>query len=487
MKELLSWGIRELISALKIRKISAIELAKAYIERAQECRDLNMYVYETFDLALKQAKESDERYARSREFSLDGIPIAVKDIFCTEGIRTTACSKMLENFIPPYESTVTDRLFKHGAVMIGKANMDEFAMGSSNCHSYFGAALNPWKRNDNPNLKMVPGGSSGGSAAAVAARACVASLGTDTGGSVRQPASFCGIVGAKPTYGRCSRYGIISFASSLDQAGVFARSVEDCAILFEKICGVDEKDPTTSPEPVPNFVSSVKNSISGMKIGIPKEYIIDGISDEILSLWNKGKEYLKDAGAQIVDISLPHTKYSLAVYYVIAPAEAYSNFSRYDGVRYGYRPKEAKNFEELVSESRGGGFGIEVKRRMLLGNYILSSSEYDSSFVKAQKVRRLIQNDFLNAFEQVDAILVPTAPSVAFDTENQPTDPVLMYLNDIFTVVANLAGLPGISVPTVLGDGGLPLGLQIISKPFDEASMFKIAHKIETAAQFPFL
>ncbi len=487
MGELLSFDIGGLISALKSRKISAIELVKAYIERAQRCRDLNAYVYETFDLALKQAKEADERYAKSRELPLDGIPIAVKDMFCTKGIRTTACSKILENFVPPYESTVTERLFNSGAVMIGKTNMDEFAMGSSNCTSYFGAALNPWKRVGKPDLKIVPGGSSGGSAAAVAARTCIASLGTDTGGSVRQPASFCGIVGAKPTYGRCSRYGIISFASSLDQAGVFTRSVEDCAIVFEKICGVDEKDPTTSPEPVLNFASSVKDSISGMKIGIPKEYIVDGISDEILALWNKGKEYLKDAGAEIVDVSLPHTKYSLAVYYVIAPAEAYSNFSRYDGVRYGYRAQGVSNFEELVSRSRGVGFGAEVKRRMLLGNYILSSSEYDSYFVKAQKVRKLIQNDFIDAFKQVDAILVPTAPSVAFDIENQPSDPILMYLNDIFTVVANLAGLPGISVPAALGDGGLPLGLQIISRPFDEASMFKVAHKIETAAQFPLL
>ncbi len=487
MKDVLSMDIYQTLSLLRKKEISAVDLIQEHIKRTIEYKDLNAYVLNTFDLALRKAEESNKRYTKGEWLALDGIPIAVKDIFCTNGIRTTACSKILENFIPNYESTVTSMLFGRGAIMIGKTNMDEFAMGSSNINSYFGPAFNPWMKRGQEKFNLVPGGSSGGSASAVAAKTCMASLGTDTGGSVRQPASFCGVVGIKPTYGRCSRYGIISFASSLDQAGVFTRSVRDAAIVLEEMCGTDEKDPTSSPEKVPNWSSMTKGSISGMRVGIPKEYMVNGISDEIVNLWNKGKEYLKDAGAEIVDISLPHTKYALAVYYVIAPAEAYSNFAKYDGVRYGIRAKDSKNFEDLVSLSREHGFGPEVKRRMLLGNYILSSGGYDSYFLKAQKVRKLILNDFLDAFQKVDVILTPAAPSTAFSVENQPTDPILMYLNDIFTVVCNLAGLPGISVPTMLGDCGLPLGLQIIGKPFDEEAIFKAADKIETAAKFQLL
>lgn len=464
--------------------ISPTELVKAHLERAEETKELNAYVLMMEEFALKQAIESERKYRQGSHGIIEGIPVAIKDSFCIKGFRTTGCSRILENFIPEYESTVTSYLCNHGGIMIGKTNMDELAMGSSNKTSYFGPVVNPWRRN-NDNSKLVPGGSSGGSAAAVAARSCMGALGSDTGGSVRQPASFTGIVGIKPTYGRCSRYGLIAFASSLDQAGVFARSVEDASLMLQAICGYDRQDATSKNIAVPEWSKSLKNGIKGLKIGIPKEYYIEGINKQISALWQKGIEWLKNAGAEIIDISLPHTQYALPIYYVIAPAEASSNLSRFDGVRYGLRiEEEGDDINAMISKTREQGFGEEVKRRIMIGTYLLSSSQYDLHYLKAQKVRKLLQKDFIDAFEKIDAILIPTAPSEAFAIDEQITDPLTMYLNDIFTVTVNLAGLPGISVPGGLSENGLPLGLQVISKPFDEETMLKVAYQMEAAANF---
>jgi aspartyl-tRNA(Asn)/glutamyl-tRNA(Gln) amidotransferase subunit A len=428
------------------------------------------------------AKASDERLAKGQALPLDGVPLAIKDLFCTEGVATTAASKILEGFVPPYESKVTENLWRAGACMLGKTNLDEFAMGSSNVTSAYGHVASPWRR-PGDNRPLVPGGSSGGSAASVAARAALAATGTDTGGSIRQPASFCGIVGMKPTYGRCSRWGIVAFASSLDQAGPMTRDVRDAAIMLSAMAGHDPRDSTSADMKVPDFEKSVGQGVKGLKIGIPKEYRLAGMPKEIETLWQRGISWLKDAGATTVDISLPHTQYALAVYYIIAPAEASSNLARYDGVRFGLRvPGESLN--EMYENTRAQGFGPEVRRRILIGTYVLSAGYYDAYYLKAQKVRALIARDFDEAFKSCDAILTPTAPSAAFALGEKMDDPIAMYLNDVFTVPVNLAGLPGISVPAGLSAEGLPLGLQVIGKAFDEEMVFRVGSAIESAASF---
>ena len=416
---------------------------------------------------------------------MDGLPLGIKDLYCTKGVRTTAASKILGNFVPTYESTVTQKLFDDGCIMLGKLNLDEFAMGSANITSAYGDVISPWTGADpaNANRKLVPGGSSGGSAAAVAARAAIAATGTDTGGSIRQPASFVGIVGIKPTYGLCSRYGIVAFASSLDQAGPMTRTVADSALMLRTMAGFDRKDSTSVDKAVPDYMAAIGQSVKGLRIGIPKEYRLDGMPAEIAALWDKGAAMLRDAGAEIVDVSLPHTKYSLPVYYIIAPAEASSNLARYDGVRFGVRVP-GEGLSGMYENTRGSGFGKEVRRRILIGTYVLSAGYYDAYYLKAQKVRRCIRNDFDGAFQQVDAILTPTAPSTAFAIGEKQDDPIQMYLNDVFTVPVNLAGLPGMSVPAGTGSDGLPLGLQLIGRPFDEMTLFKIGHALEQAAGF---
>lgn len=476
--------IAEAKEGLKAGKFSATELARAHIEAVEKGRDLNAFILETPELALKQAESSDKKIKDGKARLLEGVPIAVKDLFCTNGVRTTACSHILDGFVPTYESTVTTNMFNAGAVMLGKTNMDEFAMGSANITSYYGNVKNPWKKKGSDEV-LVPGGSSGGSAAAVAARIAPGALGSDTGGSIRQPASFCGIVGIKPTYGRCSRYGMVAFASSLDQAGVFTRTVKDAAIMLEAISGYDSKDSTSANIPVPKFSESITGNIKGMKIGIPKEYRVKGLSSEIDDLWNKGAEWLKSAGAEVVEISLPHTEYALPAYYIIAPAEASSNLARYDGVRYGLRVKSPSgSIDDMYELTRAAGFGHEVKRRILIGTYVLSAGYYDAYYKKAQKIRTLISNDFTESFKKVDAILTPTTPTAAFAIGHKFSDPVEMYLNDIFTVTVNLAGLPGISIPAGLSSEGLPLGLQLIGKAFDESTLFKVAGVMEEAANF---
>jgi len=461
---------------------SAVDLAQAYIKAMKTGRDLNAYITETPEIAIDRAKASDDRRAKGETLgAMDGIPIAIKDLFCTKDILTTAASHILDGFVPPYESTVSANLQDAGAVMLGKTNLDEFAMGSANITSYYGSVKNPWKASDGKDL--VPGGSSGGSAAAVAGRMAMAATGTDTGGSIRQPASFCGITGLKPTYGRCSRWGTIAFASSLDQAGPMTQTVRDAAIMLNAMAGHDVKDSTSAPVDVPNFEAALAGDIKGLKIGIPKEYRMDGMSPEIQALWDQGVEWLKAAGAEIVDISLPHTKYALAAYYIVAPAEASANLARYDGVRYGLRVP-GESLDDMYLNTRGEGFGEEVKRRILIGTYVLSSGYYDAYYIKAQKVRTLISNDFKAAFKDVDVILTPTAPSAAFAVGEKQSDPVAMYLNDVFTVPASLAGLPGISVPAGLSQNGLPLGLQLLGRPFDEETVLRTAHVLETNAGF---
>lgn len=483
MSELTKLTIKETIDGYKDKKFSATEVTNAYITEIEKNRQLNAFITDTFDLALEGAKTSDEKIAAGNLRDLEGIPLGIKDLFCTKGITTTSASKILANFKPPYESTVTQKLWNAGATMLGKTNMDEFAMGSGNTNSSFGAAINPYKKNGSDE-DLVPGGSSGGSAAAVAANLCAAATGSDTGGSVRQPASFTNTVGIKPTYGRASRYGMIAYASSLDQAGMFAKDVYDAALLTRIICGFDEKDSTSLNHAVPNFEQLLKSDVKGKKIGIPKEYQADGMPQEIVKLWEKGKEALKKRGAEIIDISLPHTKYAPAAYYIIASAEASSNLSRYDGVRYGHRTEEKDiSLEDLYEKTRSEGFGNEVKRRILTGTYVLSAGYYDAYYKKALRVRRLIQQDFNEAFKKVDAILTPVAPSAAFavDASKRMTDsdPVQMYLNDIFTIPVNLAGLPGISVPAGFNSEGLPLGLQIITNHLDEQTAFDVALVIE--------
>ncbi|MBN8915238.1 MAG: Asp-tRNA(Asn)/Glu-tRNA(Gln) amidotransferase subunit GatA [Rhizobiales bacterium] len=467
-------------------EFTSVELTEAYLKAMEEARPLNAYVLETPDIALEMARESDKRIASGDAGPLEGIPLGIKDMFATEGVRTTACSKILENFVPQYESTVTSHLWRDGAVMLGKLNNDEFAMGSSNETSAFGPVVSPWHR-DGDDTPIVPGGSSGGSAAAVAAFLCAGATGTDTGGSIRQPAAFTGTVGIKPTYGRCSRWGIVAFASSLDQAGPFARTVNDAAVLLRSMAGYDPKDSTCVNRPVPDYEEAVGASIKGKKIGIPREYRMDGMADEIDTLWREGAKWLEEAGAEIVDISLPHTQYALPAYYIVAPAEASSNLARYDGVRYGARVP-GKDVVEMYENTRAAGFGAEVRRRIMIGTYVLSAGYYDAYYLRAQKVRSLIKRDFDQAFALgVDAVLTPATPSPAFGIgEKLKADPVEMYLNDVFTVTVNMAGLPGISVPAGLSADGLPLGLQLIGRPFEEETLFSLAEVIEEAAgRFP--
>lgn len=479
--DLISLTLAEVRKGLCQKKFSALELTQAYLDAMADARALNAYILETPELALKAAQTSDARLAKGEGRPLEGIPLAIKDLFCTEGIQTTAGSHILEGFKPPYESTVSLNLKNAGAVFLGKTNMDEFAMGSANITSYYGNVVNPWRRADGKDL--TPGGSSGGSAAAVAAGLAVAATGTDTGGSIRQPAAFTGIVGIKPTYGRCSRWGIVAFASSLDQAGPMTRDVRDAALMLEVMAGHDPKDSTSAMEKVPSFENALTEGVKGLRVGIPKEYRLEGMNEDILALWEKGVKWLKEAGAEIIDISLPHTKYSLPAYYVIAPAEASSNLARYDGVRYGLRVP-GNTLDELYENTRSEGFGLEVQRRVLIGTYVLSAGYYDAYYLKAQKVRKLITQDFETAFQMVDVILTPTTPSAAFALDEKPTDPVEMYLNDVLTVPANLAGLPAISIPVGFSKEGLPLGLQLIGPAFDENVLFRAGRVLEESAAF---
>lgn len=479
MQDLLALSAVEARAALDAKDISSVELTSAYIQAAEDTASLNSYVLLTADKALDMASDADKRMAAGNGGVLEGLPIGVKDMFCTKGVTSTACSKILDGFTPVYESTVTANMWAQGGVMLGKLNCDEFAMGSANETSFAGPVINPWDAGD--GVDLVPGGSSGGSASSVAARSALLSVGTDTGGSIRQPASFCGIVGLKPTYGRCSRWGIVAFASSLDQAGPFSRDVADNALLLSAMASHDAKDSTSAATPLQDVVAAVNAGVKGMKIGIPREYRMDGMDSDVEKLWQQGQEWLKDAGAELVDISLPHTKYALPAYYIIAPAEASSNLARYDGVRYGNRI-EADSLDEMYGLTRAEGFGDEVQRRIMIGTYVLSAGYYDAYYLKAQRVRRLIKNDFDEAFTTVDAILTPATPSAAFPVGRKVDDPVINYLNDVFTVPANLAGLPGMSVPAGFNQAGLPLGLQVLAKPFDEASIYKVGKVIEDSA-----
>ncbi|PWR19441.1 Asp-tRNA(Asn)/Glu-tRNA(Gln) amidotransferase subunit GatA [Zavarzinia aquatilis] len=474
-------SLAEAREGLRARKFSAVELTRAYLGAMEAARGLNAYITETPDLALEQAAASDARLAAGTAGSLEGLPLAIKDLYATRGVLTTAASHILDGFTPTYESTVTTSLWREGAVMLGKANMDEFAMGGSNENSYYGPVVNPWRRNGD-TAALVPGGSSGGSAAAVAADLCVAALGTDTGGSIRQPAAFTGTVGIKPTYGRCSRFGIIAFASSLEQAGPMTKTVTDAAILLGAIAGHDPHDSTSVPVPVPDYAAALTGDLRGKKIGIPKEYRVDGMPAEIEAWWQKGADWLRAAGAEVVEVSLPHSRHALPAYYIVAPAEASSNLARYDGVRFGLRVP-GKDLTEMYENTRGEGFGKEVRRRILIGTYVLSAGYYDAYYSRAQKLRRLIANDFETAFETVDAILAPTTPSAAF-ASGEKADPLSMYLGDVFTVTANLAGLPAMSVPAGLSAEGLPLGLQVIGKAFDEAGVLNVGYALERAAGF---
>lgn len=482
MSALTSLTLKAALDGLADKSFSSEELTKAHVEAVAAAKPLNAFILETPDKAIEMAKASDARRARGEAGALDGAPLGIKDLFCTEGVRSTACSNILGNFVPTYESTVTANLWRDGAVMLGKLNLDEFAMGSSNETSAFGPVVNPW-RSEGSNAKLTPGGSSGGSAAAVAAELCLGATATDTGGSIRQPAAFTGTVGIKPTYGRCSRWGIVAFASSLDQAGPIAKTVEDAAILLKSMAGHDVKDSTSLNIETPDFPSFVGKSVKGLRIGIPKEYRVDGMPPEIEKLWEQGIAWLKEAGCEIVEVSLPHTKYALPAYYIVAPAEASSNLARYDGMRYGLR-ENGGNLTETYENTRAAGFGAEVKRRILIGTYVLSAGYYDAYYVKALKVRRRIADDFDQAFEKVDALLTPTAPSAAFGLGENADDPVAMYLNDIFTVTVNLAGLPGMSIPAGVDANGLPLGLQLIGKALDEGTLFSLGGAIEKAADF---
>jgi aspartyl-tRNA(Asn)/glutamyl-tRNA(Gln) amidotransferase subunit A len=483
MTKLNSLTISQAKLGLKNKDFSAKELVQAHFNAMEQHKDLNAYIVETPEIAFAHAEISQKKINNGEAGLLEGIPVGVKDLYCTKDVRSTACSNILKDFVPKYESTVTTKVFNQGAIMLGKTNMDEFAMGSANITSCFGNVKNPWKNDQD----LVPGGSSGGSAAAVAADCAMMSLGSDTGGSVRQPASFCGIFGIKPTYGRCSRFGMIAFSSSLDQAGVFTKNVEDAALSLESMMGFDPKDSTSMNIEVPKLSQDLLNvqDLKGVRIGIPKEYYIDGISDEILALWKKGQKYLQEAGAELVEISLPHTKYGLGAYYIIAPAEASSNLSRYDGVRFGHRTASPKNIDDMYELTREEGFGDEVKRRIMIGTYVLSLDQYETTYLKAQKVRHLIINDFKNAFTKVDAILVPSTTGEAFPIAKKMT-PMEMYMNDIFTIPASLAGLPCSSQPIGLSKNGLPLGLQIIGNSFDEFTVLKVAKILELQAKFSY-
>jgi aspartyl-tRNA(Asn)/glutamyl-tRNA(Gln) amidotransferase subunit A len=475
-------SVAEAGDGLRTGAFSSVELTRSLLEAIETKRDSNAFITVTPEIALERAAASDARRAEGAAAGpLDGIPIAVKDLFCTEGVLTTAGSHILDGFVPTYESTVSAKLRAAGAVMLGKTNLDEFAMGSSNVTSFYGPVRSPWGPKDGKDL--VPGGSSGGSAAAVAGRLSLAATGTDTGGSIRQPASFCGIVGMKPTYGRCSRWGIVAFASSLDQAGPMTRTVRDAAIMLGAMAGHDPKDSTSAPVSVPDLEAALTGDIRGLRVGIPKEYRIDGMAGEIDALWQQGVDWLEAAGAETIEVSLPHTRYALATYYIVAPAEASSNLARYDGVRYGLRVP-GDTLDEMYENTRGEGFGAEVRRRILIGTYVLSAGYYDAYYLKAQKVRTLIAGDFHEAFKTVDVILTPTAPSDAFAIGDKMDDPITMYLNDVFTVPTSLAGLPGISVPAGLSARGLPLGLQLIGRPFDEETVLRTAGVLEQAAGF---
>jgi aspartyl-tRNA(Asn)/glutamyl-tRNA(Gln) amidotransferase subunit A len=484
MSELTRLTIAEAREKMRARDLSSVELTDAYLSAIEAANpSINAYVTVTADKARAMAKRSDERMASGEAGALEGIPLGIKDLFATEGVHTQACSHILNSFEPRYESTVTSNLWNDGAVMLGKLNMDEFAMGSSNETSHYGPVVNPW-RVEGSNKSLVPGGSSGGSAAAVAAELCAGATATDTGGSIRQPAAFTGTVGIKPTYGRCSRFGIVAFASSLDQAGPIARDVRDAAIMLRSMASTDAKDTTSVDRAVPDYEAAVGRSVKGLKIGIPKEYRVDGMPGEIDALWQQGIDWLKEAGAEIVEISLPHTKYALPAYYIVAPAEASSNLARYDGVRYGLR-QQGRDILEMYEKTRAEGFGAEVQRRIMIGTYVLSAGYYDAYYLKAQKVRTLIKRDFETVFaDGVDAILTPATPSAAFEIGDaeMAADPVKMYLNDIFTVTVNMAGLPGIAVPAGTSPDGLPLGLQLIGRPFDEETLFAAASVVEKAA-----
>ena len=476
--------IAEARDGLRAKKFTARALTEAHLAAIDALNPrLNAFITVTAERALLQADAADAALARGEAAPLTGIPLAVKDLFCTEGVRTTAGSRILSPFVPPYESTVSANLLRDGAVFLGKANLDEFAMGSSNMTSAFGAVENPWKRRQDASAVLVPGGSSGGSAASVAARLAMGATGTDTGGSIRQPASFCGIAGIKPTYGRCSRWGVVAFASSLDHPGPFARTVQDTAILLGSMAGFDPKDSTSADVPVPDFEAACARGVKGLRIGVPREYRSEGMPADIEALWQRGLAWLREAGAETVDISLPHTKYGLATYYIIAPAEASSNLARYDGVRFGLR-ENGEDLRDLYERTRAAGFGPEVRRRIMIGTYVLSAGYYDAYYLRAQKVRALVQRDFTDAFGKVDALLTPTTPSAAFAQVENMDDPIKMYLNDVFTVPLNLAGVPGMSVPAGLDANGLPLGLQVIGKPFDEETVFAVAAAIERAADF---
>ena len=475
--------VAEARDALAAKAISARELTQTHIDAIARARSLNAYITETPDRALAAATQSDARIASGQSRALEGIPLAIKDLFCTDGVRTTAASRILDNFVPTYESTVTRNLWNAGAIMLGKTNLDEFAMGSSNETSYFGPAINPWRARGRNN-DLVPGGSSGGSAAAVAARLALAATGTDTGGSIRQPAAMTGLVGLKPTYGRCSRWGIVAYASSLDQAGPMTRTVRDAAIMMRAMASHDAKDSTSVDTPVLDYEAGLETGVRGLRVGIPKEYRVEGMPSEIDHLWQQGVEWLKAQGAEIIDVSLPHTKYALSAYYIVAPAEASSNLARYDGVRYGYRAAGVDDLIGLYERTRAEGFGREVRRRIMIGTYVLSAGYYDAYYLRAQKVRTLIARDFQQAFEHCDVLLTPATPCAAFGVGAKTADPVSMYLNDVFTVTVNLAGLPGISVPAGLSHDGLPLGLQIIGKAFDESTVLRAGRAIEHAADF---
>ena len=475
MSDITKQSLTELVENIKNKKLSSTDVTKAFIDRSEKSEELNAYITKDFTSALDKAKKFDQK--PNLDLKLPGIPMAVKDLFCTKNIKTTAGSKILNNFVPTYESTVTENIWNEGAILLGKLNCDEFAMGSSNETSFFGNVQNPIDKN------LVPGGSSGGSASAVAGQLTPITIGTDTGGSIRQPASFTGIVGLKPTYGSCSRYGIVAFASSLDQAGPMAQNVKDCALLHEVISSYDPKDSTSINFKRNHFSKELTNNIKGKKIGIPKEYRVDGMPKEIEDLWQKGIQYIKDCGAETIDISLPNTGYALPTYYIVAPAEASSNLARYDGVKYGFRAK-GENLIDMYEKTRSEGFGAEVQRRIMIGTYVLSSGYYDAYYLKAQKVRKLIKNDFDEAYKKVDAILTPSTPSSAFKIGEKTNDPVSMYLNDIFTVPVNLAGLPGISIPAGHDSNGYPLGLQIIGKAFDEQNILNIAYAMEEKINF---
>jgi aspartyl-tRNA(Asn)/glutamyl-tRNA(Gln) amidotransferase subunit A len=491
MSDLIKLTISEALEKLKNRTVSVNELVLAHVAQCEKHSNLNAYITTTFESAIQSSHVADAAYAKGENRILEGIPVGVKDLFCTKNVRTTAGSKILSNFIPPYESTVSGNIASSGTIMLGKTNMDEFAMGSSNLTSYFGHVVSPWKANDSgegSGEELVPGGSSGGSAACVSAFMAMAALGSDTGGSVRQPAAFTGIVGVKPTYGRCSRYGMVAFASSLDQAGVFTRSVRDSALMLDAMSGFDEKD-STSINSVSNFSQvDMSGSTKGLKVGIPKDMMeYDGISDDVMQMWTNSIDVVKDAGAEIVYVTLPNAKYSLPTYYIIAPAEASSNLARYDGVRYGLRVDEPNmRYDEMYSLTRSEGFGSEVKRRIIIGTYVLSSSLIDAYYRKAQQVRRMISNDFLSVFSSVDVVLMPSAPTHAFGINSSQDDPITMYLNDIFTIPASLAGLPAMSVPGGKSSKGLPLGMQVIAGLCNEQAMFRVAAAIERGVDIDF-